>query len=94
MSATRIEQDSFGTKDASGAALFGILTVRAVENFPISEIALGQWPDFIKAFALVKKSCALSNLRCGRLRPEIGRAIVHACDLLADNLGRRSWQAK
>lgn len=90
MSATRIEQDSLGTKDVSRAALFGIQTVRAVENFHISGIALGQWPDFIKAFALVEKSCALCNLRCGHLRPEIGRATVHACDPLADNLGRRS----
>lgn len=38
---------------------------------------------FIKAFALVKKSCALANLECGCLKEEICGAIVRAYDDLA-----------
>lgn len=82
MTSSRIEQDSLGTKTVAGSALFGVQTVRAIENFPISGLAVGQWPEFVRAFALVKKSCALSNLRCGLLRPEICTAIIDACDLL------------
>ena len=84
MSAFRTETDSLGSREIPFAALYGIQTSRAIENFPISKTSIGQWPRFIEAFAIVKKSCAISNMRCGRLDAQICRAIVAACDLLID----------
>jgi aspartate ammonia-lyase len=75
---TRIEKDSLGTRPVPMAAYYGIETVRAVENFPISGLRFHS--DFIWALALIKKACALSNRSLGRLdRPRAG-AIVKACD--------------
>lgn len=83
MSATRQEHDSLGSRDVDNDALFGIQTVRAVENFPISGVPLARWPQFIRALVLVKKSCALANLHCGQLDAKICDAIVGACDEIA-----------
>ncbi|MFH1208088.1 MAG: aspartate ammonia-lyase [Candidatus Omnitrophota bacterium] len=75
---TRIEKDSLGTKPVPAAAYYGIETVRAVENFPVS--GLGFHPDFIWALAVIKKACALSNRSLGRLDSRRAGAIVKACN--------------
>jgi aspartate ammonia-lyase len=73
----RIEKDSLGTKPVPAAAYYGIETVRAVENFPVS--GLGFHPDFIWALAVIKKACALSNRSLGRLDSRRAGAIIKAC---------------
>ncbi|MFA5160180.1 MAG: aspartate ammonia-lyase [Candidatus Omnitrophota bacterium] len=75
---TRIEKDSLGTRPVPAAAYYGIETVRAVENFPISGLRFH--PDFIWALAVVKKACALSNRSLGHLDSRRTRAIIRACD--------------
>jgi len=75
---TRIEKDSLGTRPVPSEAYYGIETMRAVENFPVS--GLGFHPDFIWALAAIKKSCALSNGSLGRLDGRRARAIIKACD--------------
>ena len=75
---TRIEKDSLGTRPVPAAAYYGIETVRAVENFPISGLRFH--PDFIWALAVIKKACALSNRSLGRLDVRRAGAIVKACD--------------
>ncbi len=75
---TRIEKDSLGTKPVPAAAYYGIETVRAIENFPVS--GLGFHPDFIWALAVIKKACALSNRSLGRLDGRRVGAIVKACN--------------
>ena len=75
---TRIEKDSLGIKPVPAAAYYGIETVRAVENFPVS--GLGFHPDFIWALAVIKKACALSNRSLGRLDTRRAGAIVKACN--------------
>jgi aspartate ammonia-lyase len=75
---TRIEKDSLGTRPVPASAYYGIETVRAVENFPIS--GLGFHPDFIWALAVIKKACALSNRSLGRLDGRRAGAIIKACD--------------
>jgi aspartate ammonia-lyase len=83
MTGTRIEHDSLGTRSVPVSALYGIQTLRAVENFPISGTAIGRWPQFIAALAAVKKSCAISNSICGRLEKDKCEAIVYGCEQLA-----------
>ena len=78
MPATRIEKDSLGTKKIPAHAYYGINGVRAKENFPIS--GLKAHPQFIAAFALVKKAAAHANLSLKLLSPKTGRAIIRACD--------------
>ena len=76
--ATRIEQDSLGPKEVPVDAYYGIQTVRALENFPISGLRLH--PKMVEAIVLVKKAAALVNADLGLLKPEIGRAIAAAAD--------------
>ena len=75
---TRIEKDSLGTKPVPSAAYYGIETVRAIENFPISGLKFH--PDFIWALAVIKKACALSNRSLGRLDSRRAGAIIKSCD--------------
>ncbi|MDD5225597.1 MAG: aspartate ammonia-lyase [Candidatus Omnitrophica bacterium] len=75
---TRIEKDSLGARPVPAAAYYGIETVRAIENFPVS--GLGFHSDFIWALAVIKKACALSNRSLGRLDNRRAGAICKACD--------------
>ena len=74
----RIEKDYLGEKKIPEDAYFGIQTLRAIENFPISGIKAH--PDFIKATAIVKKACAEANMTIGDLEPRIAKAIINAAD--------------
>ena len=75
---TRIEKDPLGEKLVPEDALYGIQTLRAAENFPIS----GQrpLPAFVDAMIWIKRSAALTHRETGRLQPELADAIVHAAD--------------
>src|SRR5690625_2549413 len=74
----RIEKDFLGEKEISNNEYYGIQTLRAKENFPIT----GQQIDshLIKALAIVKKSAAKANMKVGQLDQEIGEAIIAASD--------------
>jgi aspartate ammonia-lyase len=75
---TRKEKDSLGEREVPADAYYGIQTLRATENFPVSGIRAR--PEFIKAYAMVKKAAALANMDVGWLEPYIAEAIVSACD--------------
>lgn len=74
----RREKDSLGEKDVPIKVYYGIQTLRAIENFPIS----GTPPkkEFIIAFAMVKKAAAIANMATGSLNKKIGKAIVKATE--------------
>lgn len=57
---------------------YGIHTARALRNFFISGYKVPQ--ELITSYALVKKACAITNIRLGYLEEEIGNAIIKACD--------------
>ena len=78
----RIEQDTLGSMEVPGDALYGAQTARAVANFPIS--GLKPFPAFVRATLLIKKCAAQANMATGRLAPEIGNAIVTAADEALD----------
>jgi aspartate ammonia-lyase len=65
--APRTERDQLGCREVPGRAYFGVQTLRAVENFAISGVALRDFSHFIDPFAFVKKAAALAQ-RTQRLR--------------------------
>jgi aspartate ammonia-lyase len=75
---TRREIDPLGEKAIPKDAYYGIQTLRAVENFPVSGLKAS--PYMIKAYVLIKRAAATANMGVGMLNPEIGKAIVEACD--------------
>jgi len=77
-SETRRERDYLGEVEVPAGAYYGVQTVRAVGNFPISGLRVH--PYLVKAVGCVKKAAALTNARRGRLRDEIARAIVTASE--------------
>ncbi len=82
---TRVERDSLGEREVPADAYYGIQTMRATENFPVSGIMAR--PEFIDAYAMVKKAAAMANMDVGWLEPYIAEAIVAACDeILAGKL--------
>jgi aspartate ammonia-lyase len=78
--ATRIEKDMMGTKEVPADALYGIQTLRAVENFKISGVTLRLYPRFIKSLAMVKMAAAKANKDLKEIEPHIADAIVEACE--------------
>ena len=78
---TRTEHDLLGERQVPAEAYWGIHTLRAQENFPLS----GQpaHPALIRALALVKKAAALTNQRLGLLPEDKAKAIVQACEEVA-----------
>ncbi len=78
---TRIEKDSMGPLEVPIDAYYGVQTLRAMQNFPIS----GQpMPDtFIRALALLKKAAAIINRQLGLLDAKKAQAIADAADEVA-----------
>lgn len=77
--AVRLEHDSLGSREVPAQAYYGIHTLRAMENFPISGIGLSVYPEFINALAGVKHSAAVANYELGLLDRERMEAIAAAC---------------
>jgi aspartate ammonia-lyase len=78
MTKTRIERDPLGEKAVPAAALYGIQTLRAAENFPVS--GLRPLPAFVDAVVWIKRSAALVHKQTGRLEAGLADAIVRAAD--------------
>ena len=74
--ATRREHDLLGERDVPEEALYGVQTLRGVENFPITGITIAHFPLFVKSLAQVKQAAARANLRLGLLEPEIAAVIA------------------
>ena len=77
---TRTEHDFLGNREIDDNLYYGVQTVRAVENFPITGIQIGHMASFIAAFGYVKKAAALANKELGVLEEDKADAIVKACD--------------
>lgn len=78
----RIEKDFLGEKKVPADALYGVQTMRAVENFPITGYRIES--SLIKAMAMVKKAAAFANAETGQLEPKIAKAIMAAADEVID----------
>ncbi len=78
----RIERDSMGEMEVPADALYGASTMRAVLNFPISNLRFPR--TFIRALGLIKQSAARSNMALGLLDEHTGNAIVAAAQEVID----------
>ena len=76
----REESDLLGSRMIPKSAYWGVQTLRAQENFDVSQVNLSKYSTLIKALAMVKKACALANRDLGHLNPEFSAAIIQACD--------------
>lgn len=74
----RIEKDFIGEREIKNTEYYGIQTLRAKENFPIT----GQYIDhhLISALAIVKKSAAQANMEVGQLKGNVALAIIEASE--------------
>ena len=77
--ATRREHDLLGERDVPDAALYGVQTLRAIENFPITGVTLRDFPEIIIALAQVKEAAAHANHELGDLPDDLYEVIVRAC---------------
>ncbi len=81
-SKVRVERDSMGPMEVPADALYGASTMRAVLNFPISDLRFPR--SFIRALGLVKLAAAKTNMGLGLLDRKIGDAIVAAAQEVSD----------
>ncbi len=77
---TRIEHDLIGDRQVAVDAYYGVHTLRALENFPISGTPISIYPDLIGALACAKQAAAIVNRELGLLDDERAAAITRACE--------------
>jgi aspartate ammonia-lyase len=83
---SRRERDLLGERDVPASALYGIQTMRAMENFAISGVELREFPGLVTALATVKEAAALANHELKLLDREIVDAISQAAGEIRDGL--------
>lgn len=76
----RMEHDLLGDRSVPDYAYYGVQTLRAVENFPITGIPIYHFPNLIKGLAYTKKAAASANMKLDLLEKNIAEAIMSACD--------------
>ncbi len=77
---TRLEHDFLGELVIPNDVYYGVQTCRALENFNISNDKIRDFPEFVIAFAQVKKAAALTNAELELLPQELLAPICQACD--------------
>jgi aspartate ammonia-lyase len=75
----RREHDLLGERAVPAGAYYGVHTLRALENFPITATPISIYPDLVTALACVKEAAALANNELGLLDDDKTRAIAQAC---------------
>ena len=77
---TRREHDLLGERDVPASAYYGVHTLRAVENFPITGTTIAIYPELLHALAAIKRAAAEANHALGLLDKTRMDAIVTACE--------------
>lgn len=80
----RIESDLLGEKQIPSDALYGVQTLRGLENFKISHFHLDEYPRYIQGLAITKMGAAMANKELGLLSDEVYDAIMKACEEVRD----------
>jgi aspartate ammonia-lyase len=83
MSNTRMEHDLLGDAPVPANAYWGVHTLRAIENYPITGKPIGSYADLVRALALVKQAAALAHKELGQLDATRADAIIAACQEIA-----------
>jgi aspartate ammonia-lyase len=74
----RSEHDLLGYRDVPFNAYYGVHTLRAIENFAISDLPISASPDLIKALAEIKIACTMANQELGLIDQTRAEAIIAA----------------
>ena len=80
----RIEHDLLGEKEVPSSAYYGIQTMRALDNFPISGVPLSHFPAFVRGFAVVKMAAAIANKELNLIDESVADGIKRACKEILD----------
>jgi aspartate ammonia-lyase len=80
----RREHDLLGDRDVPAEAYYGVHTLRAVENFPITGTPISMYPDLLVALSAIKMAAARANLQLGLLDTKRADAIVSAAQEIMD----------
>ena len=78
----RIEVDLLGEVKVPVDAYYGSQAARAIENFQISGQYINDYPDFMKAWGMIKLAAARANTDAGKMKPEMLKLIEPACQEL------------
>jgi aspartate ammonia-lyase len=84
INAQRTEKDLLGEKQIPADAYYGVQTLRALENFQVSGVKTNFYPDYVRAYAMVKLAAAHANTDIGRMKKERYDAIEKACKAVMD----------
>ena len=76
----RTEHDLLGERSVPDDAYYGIHSLRATENFPITGTPISIYPDLMYALASIKQAAALANHELGLLDEARTNAIIKACE--------------
>jgi len=76
----RTEHDLLGDRAVPGDAYYGVHTLRALENFPITGTPISIYPDLVMALACVKQAAAIANSELGLIDERRAHAIRLACE--------------
>jgi aspartate ammonia-lyase len=71
---TRTESDLIGSREVPESALYGVQTLRGIENFRISKFHLNEYPLFIQALAITKMGATIANRS-----PDSGLSLLQCC---------------
>ena len=81
---TRTETDSIGSLEIPADAYYGVHTLRAEQNFPITKRPISVYPDLVRGLAMVKQASARANKEIGVLDPEKADLIDAASQRVID----------
>lgn len=76
----RIEEDLLGKREVPDDVYYGVHTLRAIENFYISDRTINDVPEFIRGMVMVKKAAAMANKELHTIPRAIADTIIKACD--------------
>jgi len=77
---TRLEHDLLGEREVPDEAYYGIQTLRAKENFPITGVSINHYTDLIIALIQIKKAACKANYDIGLIPENMYKAIIKACN--------------
>jgi aspartate ammonia-lyase len=80
----RVEKDLLGEKQVPANAYYGVQTMRALENFQLSGVAINHYPGFIEGYVIVKLAAARANADVGALKKDRLDAIEKAGQAILD----------
>jgi aspartate ammonia-lyase len=83
---TRLERDSLGERAVPASAYWGVHTGRALENFPISGIAVSRHRHLVRALGAVKQAAVRANHELGLVDRRLTDAIDRACTDVQDGV--------